>query len=469
MKKFYNRKKELKLLEDHFKIANNNLFTEVIMGRRRIGKTELIKKYITKKDSLYFYVTKKSSQIILDDFAEILGKKFSFVPKRLNNWEDFFNIIFEISKKEKLIIIFDEFQNFNFVDKSVFSILQKKIDEYKNKIKMHLILIGSTQTLMQEIFLQKEPLHGRIDNFIYLEGFDFKEIINIANDHKVKNLEQIFNLYSIFNGVAKYYTLLEKFNLFNQHPQKILETLFINKNTPLYKEGESLLIQEFGQDYGRYFDILFSISIGKTKNNEISDLMQLPQTTIGKYLNVLINKHRLVKKRTSAHKKTGRDNRYYIKDTFLKFWFRHVYKHYDKIEIDATAPVLNDFKKNFRSEQGLIFEELIRKILLKNIFNKKIFNGSFSSISNYWDKKYEFDIYSQNGFNFLIGEIKLNKREITKKLIQKIEDFISLRSQNNNNFTKIIITFDKITNKNISKTLALKNFHVFDLKGLLSL
>ena len=468
MKKFYNRKKELKLLEGHYKIANNNLFTEVMMGRRRIGKTELIKKYTKGKNALYFYVTKKSSQIILDDFVKILSTHFSFVPSRLNNWEDFFNIIFEVSKKEKIIIVFDEFQNFNFVDKSIFSILQKKIDEYKNKIKMHLILIGSIQTLMQEIFLEKEPLHGRVDNFIYLEGFEFKEIMTIAADHKVQNLEQIFNLYSIFNGVAKYYTLLEKYNLFNQVPQKILQTLCINKNTPLYKEGEHLLIQEFGQDYGRYFDILFAISIGKTKSNEIADLMQLPITTIGKYLNILTNKHKLIKQRTSAHKKTGRNNRYYLQDVFLKFWFRYVYKHYDKIEIDETAIILQDFKKSFKGEQGLIFEELSRKILLKNILNKKIKNLPFLQISNYWDKKYEFDIYAKNGPNYLIGEIKLNNQEINRKLIQKIEDFVSQRLENNNKFTKIIITFHQITDKSIIKILKQKDFYIFCFEELVN-
>lgn len=464
MKKFYNRKKELAILNKHFVVAKNNLITEVISGRRRIGKTELIKKYITNKTSLYFYVTKKSSQMILNDFSIILQEKFNFLPKEIRNWEDFFNIIFELSKKQRLIVVFDEFQNFHYVDNSVFSILQKKIDEFKNKAKMHLIFIGSTQTLMDKIFTQKEPLFGRIDNFIYLSGFDFQEIASICKDHKVQQIEKIFNLYSIFNGVAKYYDILEKFNLFTDSEEKILKELFIGKDTSLYKEGENLLIEEFGSDHERYFDILFCLSIGKTKGNEIADLMQLPITTVSKYLSVLIQKYKLVEKRNWTNKSNSKNNRYYLKDYFLQFWFKYVYKNYTKIEIGAVKSILSDFHNSFKSHQGFIFEELIRKMLFKKILEEKMFTCSPRSIVNYWDKRNEFDIYWEDKHCLLIGEIKLNNRAINAKLIQKINDFIQFKQKQ---AIKIIVCFHPISNQLIIDLLKKYNFYFFSFKDLL--
>ncbi|MCD4706041.1 ATP-binding protein [bacterium] len=464
MKKFYNRKNELALLNKHFTIAKNNLFVEVMMGRRRIGKTELAKKHIEKKQALYFYVTKKSSQITLNDFTAILRESFPFVPSTINNWEDFFNLIFELSKKQKLIVVFDEFQNFNSIDKSVFSILQKKIDEYKNKSKMHLIFIGSIQTLMEKIFTQKEPLYGRIDNFIYLKPFSFNDISLICSDHKVKNAESVLNLFSIFGGVAKYYDFLEKFNLFDKPLETILKELFISRDTPLYKEGKNLLIEEFGQDYERYFDILFCLSVGKTKISEIASLMRLPVTTVSKYLSILIKKYKLAEKRNLRNKKNSKDNRYYLRDIFLRFWFRYVYKNYTKIEIGSYQPILNDFKKTFASHKGFIFEELSRNLLYKKILEENILPCQPQKISNYWDKKYEFDIYGEDGKNFLIGEIKLSSKAVNKKLIDKIEEFVTFR---NKNAVKIIITFDKITDVKIKKLLKQKNFYVFTLNDIL--
>ena len=465
MKKFYNRKKELATLRKHSVIAENHLMTDVIMGRRRIGKTELIKKHLENKQNkaLYFYVTKKSSQIILDDFTSILREKFPFVPSRINDWEDFFNIIFELGGKRGMIVIFDEFQNFHYIDNSVFSILQKKIDEYKNA-KMHLILVGSIQTLMEKIFMEREPLYGRVDNFIYLEPFGFSEIIEVCRDHNLKELRKIFDLYAAFGGVAKYYDLLEKFNLFNFSTEKILKDLFAAKDASLYKEGENLLIGEFGHGYKRYFDILFCLSIGKTKTNEIASIMQLPVTTISKYLFVLINKYKLVEKRSPFNKRNSKDNRYYLKDIFLKFWFRYVYKNYTKIEIESLKPILDDFRKTFKQHEGFIFEELARKALHKKILEEKILPCQFDKISNYWDKKYEFDIYGKSGKKLLIGEIKLNNRAVNKKLIQKIEEFSDLRKKD---MIKVIITFDKINNPVLIKLLKDKNFFVFDFNDLI--
>lgn len=466
MKKFYNRKKELEILENHYKIASNNLVAEVIIGRRRIGKTELIKKYIEGKKALYFYVTKKSSQILLDDFTAVLKAEFNFVPEKLVNWEDLFNIIFDLSLKEKLIVVLDEFQNFYHVDQSVYSILQKKIDEYKNKAKMHLFFIGSIQSMMEKIFMQKEPLFGRIDNFINLKTFDFEDVAEICRDHKVKKLEDIFRLFSIFNGVAKYYDILEKFDLFSVSANNLLEKTVLSKDSPLYKEGENLLIEEFGADYERYFDILFCLSIGKTKLNEIADAMQLPNTTINKYLSVLVKKYKLIEKRVSKSKKNSRDGRYYLKDLFLQFWFGYVYKNFTQIEIGEIKNILDDFGKTFPIYQGIVFESLARQLLLKKILSSNIIKYKPNSIGNYWDRSQEFDIYSENKDFLLIGEIKFNNNAADSRLVEKINNFAASFNSKKDIF-KVLITFEKIKNKKLIDLLKKEGFLWFDFKELI--
>ncbi|MBU1160588.1 MAG: DUF234 domain-containing protein [Patescibacteria group bacterium] len=148
----------------------------------------------------------------------------------------------------------------------------------------------------------------------------------------------------------------------------------------------------------------------------------------------------------------------------MQFWFRYVYKNYTKIEIGAVKSILSDFYSSFKSHQGFIFEELVRKMLLKKILENNILKCAPRSIVNYWDKHNEFDIYSEDKDYLLIGEIKLNNKAINAKLIKKINDFSKFKQKN---IIKIVITFNPINSQPIINLLKQNNFHFFSFKDLL--
>lgn len=135
--KFYNRETELSRLSEIVSLSMKRSHMLVISGRRRIGKTELIRQFLKgRQDFLYFFVSKKKPHILVEEFRDILSEKISFIKTAsFRNFDDLFSFIFDYMKETPLIVVFDEFQNFDFVDPSAFSAIQNLWDRDKNNIK----------------------------------------------------------------------------------------------------------------------------------------------------------------------------------------------------------------------------------------------------------------------------------------------------------------------------------------------
>ena len=136
--KFYDRELELQRLHRFEKLAHEALFFIRVTGRRRIGKTLLIRQYLgqTQCQSLYFYVTKKKGKLLLDEYASIIADQLDeYTGISFKDFDDFFKFLFTLLKRKKLIVVFDEFQNSRYVNDAIFSILQKHIDLNKERSK----------------------------------------------------------------------------------------------------------------------------------------------------------------------------------------------------------------------------------------------------------------------------------------------------------------------------------------------
>lgn len=188
---FYDRKKELEALN---KILNTEekRFT-VLYGRRRIGKTSLIKKVYENRDNfLYFFVEVKREEALLKELSLLVSKAI------YTNWYDLFTDLFERFDH----IIFDEFQNFFLVNSDILYTLQHAWDDTKHNTK--LTVLGSYTGLIKKIFMEeKMPLFGRVNNFINLKKFNLKSGLEMLFDFGY-DTEEALEIYSIVGGVPKY-------------------------------------------------------------------------------------------------------------------------------------------------------------------------------------------------------------------------------------------------------------------------
>ena len=190
---FYDRKKEL----SYFRSLTQSKQLIVMYGRRRVGKTSIVKELLKTKKGIYFFVETQDKDSLLLFFSNTIAEQKGYNIK-FSDWDSFFKYLLENFD----LIVFDEFQNFERVDKSLFSKLQNIWDD--SKTKTTLILIGSYTGMMKKIFEDaKEPLFGRADNIIDLRHFTFQDTYDMLKDFGY-NIEQSVELYSVFDGIPIY-------------------------------------------------------------------------------------------------------------------------------------------------------------------------------------------------------------------------------------------------------------------------
>jgi uncharacterized protein len=335
-----------------------------------------------------------------------------------------FAFLMELSKTRHFTLILDEFQEFYYGNPSVYSDMQQIWDRYKADSKINLICCGSIYTLMTKIFTdRKEPLYGRANFHLKIEPFDVLTIKEFLCDQfpKYKN-EDLLALYILSGGVPKY---LEQLSLSDKMDYKNMMDFYFSYNSTFLEEGKNILIDEFGKDYGNYFSILSLIAGSKTSRPEIESIMNI---SVGGYLEKLEEDFQLITKVKPLMSSQGSRNiKYYIKDLFLNFWFRYVYKNRSAVEMQNTAYILEILKRDYETYSGRLLE--------RYFIDKLIMSQKYSEIGTYWEKgnQNEIDIVAINSLNKVVDffEIKKQKSAIrisnlekkAEKIMQKFEGY----------------------------------------------
>lgn len=412
--KFYNREKELAFLKSIKERTKTEAQMTVVVGRRRIGKTSLLKKAVENEDTaLYLFVTRKNEVLICEEFKEEIERKLQVkLFGSFTQFKDLFQYLMDLSETRIFSLIIDEFQEFNNVNPSVYSEMQNIWDSYKERSRINLIVCGSVYSLMKNIFENsKEPLFARATERIHLKPFSvdtLKEIL--ADNYPEYTPEDLLAFYVLTGGVAKYVELLISKKAFTL--SKMLDEVF-RENSLLIDEGRNVLIEEFGKDYATYFSILSLIASSKTSRSEIESILEV---SIGGYLERMENDFNLIRKvRPMFAKPGGRNIKYEIVDNFLNFWFRFIYKYQSAVEIGNFGYLRSIVERDYPTYSGKILERF---------FTEKLVNlQRYSAIGIWWEKgnQNELDIVAVDDFTkvVLFAEVKRKKENISISVLQE--------------------------------------------------
>ncbi len=416
--KFYNREKELKNLKKIEQASKESAKMTIIVGRRRIGKTTLIKEAYPQK--LYFFISKKNEALLCEEFIKIVQQQLEVkIFGNIKNFKELFEYLMELSVRVHFTLIIDEFQEFLNINKSIYSDMQNIWDSYKDRSQMNLVLSGSIYSLMKRIFEdRKEPLFGRANNKIELKAFSVITLKEILEDYSpyFSNDDLLF-FYILTGGVAKYVEIFVDTRAFRLSEQ--LDLVFDDYSLFL-EEGKNLLIEEFGKEYTTYFSILSLIASSKTSRKEIESILE---KNIGGYLEKLEKEYKIIKKVKPIFAKEGsRTLKYEIIDNFFNFWFRFIYKYRSAIELENYEYVKNIVKRDYETYSGYFLEKYFRE--------KLRLSYEYSIIGNYWERgnQNEIDIVAVNEEKkiMLIAEIKRNPKKIDLyKLKQKASKLVA--------------------------------------------
>lgn len=408
--KFYNREKELQNLKDIQISSFESSKMTVIVGRRRIGKTKLIKEAYTEK--IYLFVSKKNETLLCAEFVDIIEATLEIkVFGEFKSFKNLFEYLMNLSITTPFTLVIDEFQEFLQINSSVYSDMQNIWDEYKDKSKMNLILSGSIYSLMKKIFEdKKEPLFGRADNKIHLKSFTVDTLKKILKEnYPIYENKDLLSFYIFTGGVAKYVEIFVEKKAFSFEQQ--LDIIFDDFSLFL-EEGKNLLIEEFGKEYTTYFSILSLIASSKTARTEIESVLE---KNIGGYLEKLENDYTLIRKVKPIFAKEGsRTVKYEIIDNYFNFWFRFIYKYRSAIEIENYEFVKDIVKRDFSVYSGRFLEKY---------FSEKIkLEKQYSKIGTYWEKANmnEIDIIAINELDkkAFICEVKINPKKIDMDILK---------------------------------------------------
>lgn len=406
MKKFYNRDKEIEQLHKIEQLSDTYAQMTFVLGRRRIGKTALLKKAYGEGIMLYFFVEKKNEALLCEEFlSEVKSKLGVTLYGEMRTFKSVFGYLLDLSHQRAFTLIIDEFQEFSRINSSIYSEMQHLWDVHKDRSKMNLILCGSVYSLMKQIFENsKEPLFGRATARIQVKAFDIFTLKQIMADYNPNYCnEDLLAFYLITGGVAKYVEILIQAGAFSL--EEIINVVF-SSNSLFLDEGKNVLIDEFGKDYGNYFSILSLIASSKTSRSEIESILGI---NIGGYMEKLENEYGLISKvRPIFSKPASKSVKYRLNDNFLNFWFRFIYKNRGAVETESFDYLKELFRRDYFTFSGVILERYF-----KDKINKEMI---LSQSGSYWEtgNLNEIDIVAVNDLNktAIIAEVKRNKDKI---------------------------------------------------------
>lgn len=409
---FVDRQKELAYLGKEYNQPGSKFV--VLYGRRRIGKTALIKEFCKDKRYIYYLATQEADQINRNAFSEAVAEALHnqlLSAAAGFDWNTIFSVIADsCANDDKLVLVFDEFQYLCRSNKAFASVLQKAWDDVLSKKNIMIILCGSLIKAMEEQVLEYgSPLYGRRTSQIRLQQLPFSSYTDF---YPGMSGEQLLERYAVTGGVPKYIELFPA----GEDVFSAIEDNILSPNAFLYSEPEFLLSNEVTET-GSFFSLLRAIAAGKTKLGEIASVMETAQTNITRNIKLLCDLDILFRDIPATEKSADKSKlgEYRFKDNFMRFWFRYVYPNKSLLEMGRNNIVLDRIKKNFiEGHLSYVYENICRDW----IWEAPIFEEyEFTHVGRWWNRKEpEIDIcaYSDENDVLLLGECKysVNKKGI---------------------------------------------------------
>lgn len=415
---FIGREKELNALEKLY-ISNKFEFV-VIYGRRRVGKTALINKFLDDKKAIYFMGVESNTKQNLENFSKSIIEYDSGIETETSflSFQAALEYVFKLSQKERLILTIDEFPYVARSSKSLSSTLQLLIDKYKDSSKLMLILCGSSISYMEDhVLAYKAPLYGRRTAQMKIMPFDFEETCHYFK--KFSNEEKAL-IYGIVGGTPQYLMQMDD----TLSVEDNIKNTFLNPISFLYEEPINLLKQEV-REPAIYTAIITAIAKGASRMSEISNQINENTNVCSAYIKTLMNLG-IIQKETPYGEKASHKAIYSIEDNMFRFWYRFVLENNSIIARGATDLVYKRIEPKLSDYMGKIFEDICKQYLWKQLLTNKC-PVEFTSLGRWWGNdpiekcQTEIDIMGEQDKNtVLFAECKWTNEKVNQSVLETL-------------------------------------------------
>lgn len=404
----------------------NQLYTSerfefvVIYGRRRVGKTALINRFIKEKNAIYFMGVESNAKQNLENFSRNILEYGAGIQAETAflSFQAALEYVFRLSEKERLIFAIDEYPYVARASKSLASTLQLLIDKYKDTSKLMLILCGSSMSYMEDqVLAYKAPLYGRRTAQMKIQPFDFADTCRYFRDFSEEDQALI---YGIVGGTPQYLLQIND----RLSVEENIKNTFLNPISSMFEEPENLLKQEV-REPALYNAIITAIATGASRMGEISTKVGEDTSVCSTYLKNLISLG-LIRKETPYGEKSSRKSIYSIDDNMFRFWYRFVPENYSMIARGASDLAYKRIRPNLPDYMGKVFEEICRQYLWKLLLSGES-PVEFKELGRWWGNdpsarsQTEIDIMGeQDKETALFGECKWTNEKVDTGVLETL-------------------------------------------------
>ena len=323
---FIGRTQELTKLKNL--MASDDMGLALIYGRRRVGKSELVKQALKESDipAVYYECKQVAEQSNVKGICEVVSEALDLPKLGFTTIEDVSKYLFEQAKDKKMIFVLDEYPYIRENIAGLDSIIQSLVDKFKDSSKLTLILLGSYVDIMKSLLEKSNPLYGRADLVIDLQQMDYYES---SRFYPAFSEEDKVRIYSVFGGIPYYNRLVNdkksvKENLIDliASPGARLENeVSMHLSSEISKiVNANEVFDALAQGYSKYKDILSKshVSSGPTLIDVLEKLIKME----------------VVEKKTPINDETNKKKAgYYISDNLSLFYYRYIFRYSSQMKI----------------------------------------------------------------------------------------------------------------------------------------
>jgi AAA+ ATPase superfamily predicted ATPase len=422
---FVNRESEVRSLLE--RITSNKAELVIVYGRRRIGKTELLRKAFAKGRAIYFVADLGADQDQRRRFSEAVHLSYpnpllqTDIPP---GWDSLLRYIITLAEKDRMVLVLDEFPYLCSSDPALPSVLQRIWDEVGKDSKLYLILCGSFVSFMErEVLGHKSPLYGRRTGQLLVHPLVLRTLKDFFPGY---SREGRITAYAILGGVPAYLIQFsDRLSI-----RRNIENQILKPTAFLHDEVRFILMEEL-RDPKHYLSILQSIAFGNTRMNDIVQRTGIERGPVSKYLSVLQDL-RLIERETpitEKHPEKSRKGIYRLSDNFFRFWFRFVLPYKSRLVEGGERKVLEkEILPHLDNFIGQAFDKICVEIL-RNLADEKKIKLSYGRAGRWWNGNEEIDLVAvAEDKPVFVAECKWSKRPVGIDILKELRRKASLIS-----------------------------------------
>ena len=417
--KFYGREQQQKKLKRV--LVKNELQVVLIYGRRRVGKSELIKQCLLSEDvpKLNYECKQTTEMNNVESLSTLISENFGLPALGFGSMETLLDYLFQRAEKEQLILVLDEYPYLRETVTGIDSILQSLIDRYKDTTHLKLVLCGSYVEIMKSLLARENPLYGRVDLAIDLKPMDYYES---AMFYPTFSSEDKVRIYSVFGGIPYYNRLVDPALSVRENIQELISApgARLENEVSMYLKSEiskianaNEVFEALSKGFSKYSDLLSQshVSSGPTLVDVLEKLIRMEVVEKQAPINDADNR-----------RKSG----YFIVDNLSLFYYRYIFRFLSQRNVlDEDVFYDRYINEDFETQYApRIFENICKQYLIRQNRAGKI-EPPFDKIGKYYydDPKTrsngEFDTVTDDPLGYIFYESKFRREPVSLAMIHE--------------------------------------------------